>query len=183
MNRARIASALRAIRHRFNGDDGVVSVEFMVVFPILFYFFIATIETGVMMTKTVLIDRALDLAVRPLRLGTALDHDQLKAKICDNMLLMSDCNEIMRLEMRPIDTVSFEPLGNPADCVDREEEVQPDVSFDIGAPDELMLLRACAVIDPIFPWTGVGLFLPKDNSGGFQLISVSAFVNEPGAGG
>jgi hypothetical protein len=183
MNLKRITTRFRALLHRAGGTDGNASVEFVVVFPILFYIFIATVETGVTMTKTVLIDRALDLAVRPVRLGTALNHQQMKERVCDNMLMMSDCSTILRLEMRPIDTVTFEPLGTQPDCYDRAEEVQPDVGFDIGAPDNLMLLRACAVIDPLFPLTGVGLYLPKDNTGGYQLIALSAFVNEPGAGG
>ena len=42
-----------------------------------------------------------------------------------------------------------------------------------------MLVRACAIFDPIFPITGMGLNLPLDASGAYQLAASSAFVNEP----
>ena len=42
-----------------------------------------------------------------------------------------------------------------------------------------MLVRACAVFDPYFPTSAWGLQLPLDASGGYQLVAMSAFVNEP----
>ena len=42
-----------------------------------------------------------------------------------------------------------------------------------------MLIRACAIVDPMFPMTGLGLSLTKDETGGVQLVTVSAFVAEP----
>jgi glycosyltransferase involved in cell wall biosynthesis len=37
--------------------------------------------------------------------------------------------------------------------------------------------------DPIFPMTGLGFHLPKDNTGAYALVSATAFVNEPDPGG
>jgi len=42
-----------------------------------------------------------------------------------------------------------------------------------------MLMRLCAVVDPAFPGIGVGRSMPKDASGGYQIIATTAFVNEP----
>ena len=56
----------------------------------------------------------------------------------------------------------------------------PVVTFNPGSRSEIMFMRACVVIDPLMPGMGLGLHLPKDTSGGFALVSYSAFVNEPG---
>ncbi|MEZ5796378.1 MAG: hypothetical protein R3D63_02055 [Paracoccaceae bacterium] len=42
-----------------------------------------------------------------------------------------------------------------------------------------MIVRVCAVQDPFFPTTGLGLQLKADAEGGYQLIAASVFVNEP----
>ena len=42
-----------------------------------------------------------------------------------------------------------------------------------------MILRACAKITPVFPTTGLGKNIDKDGAGQFQLVSISAFVQEP----
>lgn len=180
---SRLGQALR----RFRREDGNASVEFVVVFPVLFYLLICSAESGYMLVRSVMLDRALDMKMRSLRLGAypGIQHAQLKALICDdpalkNTNLMRNCEDIMKLELRPIDTTTFQPLNNSPTCVDRNPgAIQPVTEFRIGTSNELMLVRACAVVNPIFPLTGVGFHLPKDSSGGFQLVSMSAFVNEP----
>jgi hypothetical protein len=65
-------------------------------------------------------------------------------------------------------------------CADRDEPIQLLDPLDTGADNEMMLIRACAVFDPIFPMTGLGLKLKKDEfGGGYAIIARSAFVNEP----
>jgi hypothetical protein len=167
---------------RFGRDQsGVVSFEFVLIAPLYLVLFLSTVEAGVLLTRGVIMERALDMSVRNLRLGIGgpMTHDQLKAQICANTVMIRDCMNVVRLELRPVSTVTFEPLNTPAVCVERDEEIQPVVEFRTGVENELMLVRICTVVDPIFPTTGLGLRLPKDASGGFRLIATSAFVNEP----
>ena len=42
-----------------------------------------------------------------------------------------------------------------------------------------MIVRACAVFEPLFPTTGLGLRMPRVNSSDYAIVSMSAFVNEP----
>ena len=66
------------------------------------------------------------------------------------------------------------------EIVDRDEPIQLLDPLDTGTDNEMMLIRACAVFDPIFPMTGLGLKLKKDAfGGGYAIIARSAFVNEP----
>lgn len=52
-------------------------------------------------------------------------------------------------------------------------------NFENGQDNELMILRACVKIDPIFPTTGLGANIPKDGYGQYSLIATSVFVQEP----
>ena len=83
------------------------------------------------------------------------------------------------MELQAVDKDDFAGIVNNPDCVKRDEDVQPLVRFTNGVENELMLIRACAVIDPFFPSLGVGRSMPVDSTGGYQVIASSAFVNEP----
>ncbi len=54
---------------------------------------------------------------------------------------------------------------------------------EFGTSNEMMLIRACVMLDPIFPTTGMGFHLPMDGTGAYALVSSTAFVNEPRPGG
>ncbi len=58
-----------------------------VVAPLLLALVFSTLEAGWMMTKGILLDRALDTAVRSVRTGqTPDDAQQMKTAVCANML-------------------------------------------------------------------------------------------------
>ena len=54
------------------------------------------------------------------------------------------------------------------------------VSFTPGVENEIMFIRVCYVVDPLFPSSGLGLRLKNDPTGGYRMIVTSAFANEPG---
>ena len=93
--------------------------------------------------------------------------------------MIPNCENALRLEMVRIDLRDTVSMPGTADCSDSSEEVQPVRSFVNGQENELMILRACAKFDPIFPTTGLGKQLKKDGAGQFALIAMSAFVQEP----
>jgi hypothetical protein len=133
------------------------------------------------MTRYVMLERALDMSVRDLRIGTYATptHDRIKQDICDNMVVMPRCAEELLLEMRPVDRATWNVFDTQTTCVDRTQQIKPATEFNPGAQNEMMLLRACAIFDPFFPTTPWGLRLPLDSSGGYQLLAMSGFVNEP----
>jgi hypothetical protein len=81
--------------------------------------------------------------------------------------------------MVQVDPRNWVGLDAEADCTDLSEEVAPVRAFVNGTENELMIMRACAKIDPVFPTTGLGKNIAKDGAGQFALISTSAFVQEP----
>ncbi|MEM6971337.1 MAG: TadE/TadG family type IV pilus assembly protein [Pseudomonadota bacterium] len=164
----------------FKNRDGGASIEFVVVFPILFAVFAALIETGWLATRHIMIDRGLDMTARNLRLGysTAVTHQSIKEEICDNATLIFNCDRDLVVELVPM--VASDPYPqSQLLCRDRVNDVNPVLSFNPGARTNLMFIRACMVVDPLLPGIGLGLALPKDESGGYQMVSYTAFKNEP----
>lgn len=162
-------------------ESGLATVEFVLVFPLFFTLLLSSLEAGFLMTRTVMLERGLDIVVRDIRLSTGkpLQHSELKTQICKQAAIIPDCGNTLKLEMQPVQPRFLKKLPDNADCQDRSEETQPSRMFVAGTDNELMLLRACVVVDPVFPTTGLGLALPKDSSGGLQITAVNAFVQEP----
>ena len=167
---------------RLRQEDGNSTIEFVILFPIFMILFLSAFEIGLFMLRQVMLDRATDMAVRALRIGQWDDptHDSVKASICDHALVLPDCNDNLRLNLS---SISKDNWGFPSDltyCVDKTEEIQPLVSFTPGIQHEMMLVQVCALQEPLFPLTGLGLRLPRIYDDYYALMSQSAFVNEPG---
>lgn len=172
----------RALR-RFAADGhGTATIEFVMFFPMFIVIMISSLELGVIMTRQVMLDRAMDLAVRDLRLGRFpnASHSVLKDAICANAGVIPNCSTELLLEMRPIQAPAYTLPDPAAQCIDRSSDSEPVITFRDGGENELMLLRACALVDPLFPGTGLGLKMQENTMDGFALVATSAYVNEPG---
>lgn len=171
------------LKKLLRSERGAASVEFVIVFPFFVGVFLSAFDVAMMNFRAVMLERATDIAVRDIRLssGAQLNYDQVKADICKEAVMIPDCANSLMVELQPIDTdlPNWNGLQNRAQCVNRRGNIQPLVKFQNGQPNELMLIRICAVVDPMFPGIGVGRTMPKDASGGYQVIASSAFVNEP----
>lgn len=172
-----IGRLIRALRRQ----GGATSVEFALVFPVLMALVGSIFEAGIATTRQVMLERALDLALRDLRLGVmpAPSHDGLRRAICARTAVIRDCEAVMLLELRPIDTDSWAGLATPIRCIDRSEEIAPVTQFRTGGAQALMLVRACVIVDPVVPVSALALALPRDGAGGYRLLAASVFVNEP----
>lgn len=174
-------SWLRARMRRFRGEEaGTSTIEFVIVFPVFAFLLCSATESGILMLRQVMLDRSVDLAVRDLRLQEfpAVTHDQIKTRICAEASVIPDCINSVLVEMREVAKGASLP-STAAPCVDRAATVQSATTFTQGKDNQMMLIRACAVFDPIFPGAGLGLDLAKDATGAYALISTSAFVVEP----
>lgn len=166
---------------RVRREDGTATIEFVFVVPIIMTIFMASIEAGFYMAKHVMMERGLDMVMRELRLGNLgmVDHNSLRTLICQATPILANCENILKVEMRPISTATFNMPTAPATCINRGEAVEPLTDFTPGGSHEIMIVRICAVQDPIFPSTGIGLQLRADAQGGYQMVASSVFVNEP----
>lgn len=181
----RASRLIARARGFLRGQDGSITVDFVLVLPVFLTILLSSFEAGYATVRIVMMERALDIAVRDLRvgaLGATPTHDQVRARICDQATLMTACMTDMMLEMNVISRATWTGFTTPARCVDRTVNIQPALNapdFIQGGANELVTIRACAVFDPYFPTTRWGLRLTLDDSGGYQLAATSAFVNEP----
>ena len=176
-------SLLRRALARFRRSQaGSVTVEFVICVPIVLTFLLSAADYGMVMVRQVFLDRAVDIAVRQVRLGNvnATQYNAFREMVCDNTFLIADCENATAIELRPVDTVTWTGLNQQAQCVDRAADIAPVTAFiPGGVAQELMLIRVCAVVDPFLSITGMVLGMPDDGSGGYFLVSRAAFANEP----
>ncbi len=173
------------LRRKAREEDGATAtIPFVIFLPFFMLLIMSALEMGTLMLRHVMLERALDMSVRDLRLGNWVNptHAEFKRQVCNRAGVIPDCLNVLLVELRPVSTTTWEPLSAGPICVDRAETIQPVTTFDDGVGDEMMLIRACAKFDPIFPTSGLGFQLPKDNTGAYALVSATAFVNEPDLG-
>ncbi|WP_282094622.1 TadE/TadG family type IV pilus assembly protein [Epibacterium ulvae] len=162
-------------------EDGNITVEFVILFPLLMLILVMTIELGLILVRGMMLERALDLTVRELRLTTGItrQHDEIRDAICSRATFVNDCDTEMRVEMIRVDPFDFPAINHIPDCIDNAESVSPVRTFQNGQSNELMFIRACMKFDPLFPTLALGEALSKDESGRIKLFTASAFVQEP----
>lgn len=170
----------KLLRHA-KDERGSSAVEFVLVFPVMATMMVMTLEMGFVTLRHTLLERGLDMAVREVRLGTgtAPQHDEIKDLVCQNAMFLLDCDEELYLEMVPTTTMAFSGLHNVTSCTDAPVESRPVRTFTPGQQNELVLMRACVLYDPIFTEALLPRMLQSDESGKSAIIAVTAFVQEP----
>lgn len=164
---------------RDEGGNG--SIELVMVFPAAMFFFTAAYETGQIGLKNVMLERAVDVTVRQVRIGEipVPTHENIKASICSVATIIPDCLNQIKLEMERKDPRAWTPLDESADCVDRAATSEPVVNWSVGGNNDLMVLRVCALVDPLLPYSGVGMAVSQEEGAALALVSTSSFVVEP----
>ncbi|AHM04163.1 Flp pilus assembly protein TadG [Roseibacterium elongatum DSM 19469] len=168
---------------RFLRDEtATATMEFVIIFPAIMMLFIASFETSMIMTRQVMLERTLDQAVRVLRLakGLTVSSDDIRDTICANTSLLPDCTEYLTVDLQVIDRASYDTPDDNDLCVHRSDETaSPQNQFTVGVDNDIMLVRVCMIVDRIVPFSGYGLNLTRDDSGGLHMTAASVFVNEP----
>ncbi len=180
-----IPSRLTAALGRFRREEkGQMIVEFALVIPLIFTIFMTSVEMGIYSMRQMFLDRGMDMAVRNIRLNTGANytHLQVKDMVCNFAGFIDNCDSQLQLEMRPVDLRAFQTLDWEADCVDASLPITPVRTFIPGGQHEMMLLRACYKFTPVFATSGLGYAMSEnaDGAGMAKMLSVSAFVQEPG---
>lgn len=176
------AKAIGSRLGRFGRDQsGSATLDFAMMLPAVMLVFTSGIESGVLSTRHVMLEAALDTTVRDVRIGRIPNptHDRLVERICEIARIIPDCATNVRLEMMPRDPRAWTPPSDAVMCVDRADTGDPVLNFTGGLNNELMVLRACALFDPMLPTTGLGKEIPKESGGAYALVATSAYVMEP----
>ena len=174
----------RFLRFR-SAERGNVTVEFALVFPVFILILTSSIEMGVITIRQTLLERGLDIAMREVRIGTGAQysHDEIRDMICEGAVIFDDCQANLRLEMIPNDPRSYSELPAEVDCANQAagalDVINPVRRFEMGSSNELVIVRACMLYDPVFPTSQLALQRTTDLNGKSALVAVSAFTQEP----
>ncbi|WP_170604395.1 TadE/TadG family type IV pilus assembly protein [Ruegeria arenilitoris] len=173
----RLFSALARLCRK---EDGNATVEFVIVFPAIMFLVLSGLELAFVTLRHAQLERAVDLTVRDIRLntGTSPQHDEIKALICDRAIFINNCAANLRLEMIRQDPFATVTVPTDPDCTDLAEVARPVRTFENGLENELMVLRACAKINPVFPTSAMGRALVNEE-GQYALTATTVFVQEP----
>lgn len=179
-----VLSRLRAgLANWAHEEDGHAAVAFALIFPLFFVLFTAAFEIGLFTVRQTILERAVDVTVRAIRLGQMPnpDHDTIKTMICDNAPSLVTCNDTLKISLERVSTTTWAMPSTQLQCTDRAEPLNPvgQVDPDPQAPQVLMIMRVCLTADAMFPGTGFGASLQKDGQGGYYMNAMTAFLNEP----
>ncbi|MBB96848.1 MAG: pilus assembly protein TadE [Rhodobacteraceae bacterium] len=172
---------LTFLRRFRRSERGAATIEFVITFPALLMMLASAVDLGFISLRHSMLESAMDQVVRDIRLGTgsAPQHDDIKLQICERAGFIDDCNNSLRLEMIQVDPQNWQSPDPDADCTDKSQEVSPVRNFVNGLDNELMIMRACVKVDPVFANFGLGANMVKDGAGQYSLVSSTAFVQEP----
>lgn len=169
-----------------NNEDGSATIEFVLLFPMIMFLFLTGFEAGYYMLRNVMLERAVDIAVRDVRLsnGQVPGFAALKKRICDEAAILPNCMRNLQVEMRPvrIQAGAVASVQGPARCVDVNSTANPldGTLYETGQENQLMVVRVCALSQPMFPSTQLGLGMRANGNGDYALVATTAFVTEPG---
>ncbi len=173
---------LDRIKRFWRREDGLTSLEFVIAFPVVIMVFCSAIEAGVMSTRQVMLNRAMMDTSRTLKLasGSLPTQSVLLSRVCDVAVIIPDCENAVTVEVAPIDTVNWNVGNKLMDCADRDNSnYVPAAEYEGGGDNELVMLRLCAVFNPLFPTVGLGAQLRRVNESDYAIVSAVAYVNEP----
>ena len=162
-------------------ESGVATIDFMMVLPAAMFFAATSYESGTYGLRNVMLERAVDVTVRQVRIGAIPEptHQELKEMICDEAAVIPNCMGNVLLEMVRKDPRAWTPLDQERDCVDRESTAEPVINWTAGDNNDLMVLRACAIVDPVLPTSTYGIALAENSDGSHAIVTTSSFVVEP----
>lgn len=167
-------------------ESGSATIEFVMLFPLIIAVFMMGFESGYYMVRNVMLERAVDIAIRDVRLGNGKvpNFDDLKVNICNNAGLLPDCVNSIQIEMQEVAIApgGTAPMQSDAKCVDRQstEDSLTGTTYDVGQINSMMIVRVCTLQQPLFPTTSIGAGLSVDSEGNYAMVATTAFVTEPG---
>ncbi len=179
-----IGHSLRHAITRFAKDESATAtMEFVIMFPLMLIVFIAAFESAMILTRQIILERTLDMSVRVLRLaqGVITDADEVRDSMCANTILLPNCQDLLTIDLQLVDRTTYDMPSNNEVCAGRNNNIviAPDNTFDIGGSNEFLIIRTCLIVDRILPFSGFGLNLTRDESGGLHMMAATIFLNEP----
>lgn len=167
---------------------GVTAIEFAIIAPVFFMILFSTFEAGLLFTRLAMLDNAVSILSKSIYIGALADgiddgtisQDDVEKMVCEEVyVVMPSCDEDITVELTEVTSLDSLPTSD-VECIDSMDlEFNPAVTFDPGGSGSNVFMRVCITVDLLTPGLGLGLALTKTSTDRFELISSTAFRNEP----
>lgn len=163
---------------------GAAAVEFALIAPILLGLVFSSFELGFAMMKITTVDHAVAKATKLIYTGAAttggITQKQMEDIICEELTLFRNCENNISVELAPVSSFRDRLSGNVI-CRDSANPpvIAPSITYNPGANDQVLIMRVCLISDLITPGIKLGLRMPTTSTGRSQIVSTTAFRNEP----
>ncbi len=184
---------IKRLLHKFRTfrrkEDGMATIEFVFWFPIFIMTTYSAVEVGIGAFNHANLERGLDETIRDVRLNNlekyttnvqdGWTHTLLKDIVCDKAGYIPECKENLILEMTRVDPFMGNTLDPNPYCIDTPATIRNSQIFEPGTSDELMIVRACVEVKPLWWGTILGAIARKKPNGMYELHATTVFVYEP----
>ena len=163
-------------------EDGTSTIEFVIIVPVFLLIFVSMFELGMAMTRLTMLEHSLDVTMRDIRIETGREwsHDEIRDDICLNAGFLKECFGRLQVEMIRIDRDDWILPDPTATCRDTSDHApDPVTNVTNGEASDIMFIRACFAVEPLFPTFGLGAVVEVDTNQNMHLVASSAFAQEP----
>lgn len=182
MMRGLFTKALNRLR---KDEDAVSTVETVVMLPFILVLCSYTMDLGMLLTRNVMLERAVDVGTRDIRLGLMAvdDYDGLRKRICDEAIIIPECESRLKMQLNAMSPYLWEDPGKVPDCESlKTVTVTEPREFDAATRNQMVFFRACAVLEPVMPGWGLSDSLLSSSDGGtnrfYQVVATTTFTKE-----
>ena len=124
----RMTSLFRRFARDESGNTNTVA--FAIWTPILLLTLATALEVGIYTARATLMERGMDIAARDIRLGTgtAPQHNEIVARICEEAVIIANCEDNMRLDTHTLAPSNAALITRAADICEQYE--RPVATFE-----------------------------------------------------
>lgn len=175
----RRGSAYRLLRVFIGERRAATMIEFALVMVPFFLLMFGVFEVGLVFWGTLELENATDDAARLIRTGQAqqgaFTETRMKQEVCNRATLLAACTSKLRIDIQNF--VDFSQMAPPSPLDGEGRLLDGGFSFDLGAPQEIVLMSA------FYEWPLINFMssvsLSNMASGNRLLRASAAFRNEP----
>ena len=185
--RAAAKPAAGSVRKRrlpfLKNTSGAAALEFAIVGPIHLGLMLGMLETGFILAKDAMLDLGISEATKQVYIGAlasdTVSINDIRENVCKYVsVLQPGCEDDLVVELTKIDNFNAPP-SESALCSEQKAAGDIDPKVEKGTSSDVMYLRVCLTTDIFFPGLGWGLSMSKNDGGQYELITATAFQNEP----
>ena len=154
--------------------------------PAFLMVFLPSFDASILLTRQVMLERAVDIVVRDIRLETPMTQTQrqLTSRICDRARILPDCRQNLLVEMPEIAAPLYKLPDADAPCVNQLMSIVPKAPLITERSGKMILLRACYSVEPVLPLAVLSVNrtlasnLVNADDGTVRMVTSTAFVVE-----